>query len=405
MDVEFLDAQAVRSRLRRYLEEYDEFHWAVAWGTHADFAQQLFAYRAKFRNVTFGVAFSQTDPAIVDALVGTANGYVATKFAGGTYHPKVYGFRSGRRVVAIVGSANFTGGGLGKNLEAAVALTGTVEDPALAAILAFARTSAGYGQRVTKPYADAYRASCIRAGRLPKPPRDPVPAGRIDASGRVVTIDWDEYDRRVRSSRHHDPTRSLELIAVVRRWFATETSFARFSPAQRKAVAGILGEYQKNGPDLDREWGWFGSMRGAGDFANRIEEKRPLTRQGTRWHPSERRGDAHAIQPILYAFPAGVRAIVADGRSAHRDSAAFDEAPRHLPLRLQTEHCCGFGGAGLRPYDSRSRQLLGAGSRTNQGVCLVQCGQARPSRRRAVGGPRGDARRAILSSLAGPFRA
>jgi hypothetical protein len=37
-------------------------------------------------------------------------------------------------------------------------------------------------------------------------------------------------------------------------------------------VAGILGEYQKVGPDLNREWGWFGSMRGMGDFANRIEE-------------------------------------------------------------------------------------------------------------------------------------
>lgn len=272
MYAEFLEAQDVQRRLKHYMENYDEFHWAVAWGTDVDLSEQLFGYRAKFTNVTFGVAFSQTDPAIVDALVGVANGYIATKFAGGTYHPKVYGFRSGRRVAAIVGSANFTHGGLGKNLEAAVALTGTIDDPALANLLAFARTSAGYGQEVTQPYADAYRASYVRAARLPKPPRDPVPAERVGAAVKVMTMDWDEYSGRVQSSRHHNVTKSLELIAVARRWFATEASFANFSTAQRKAIAGILGEYQKDGPDLDRDWGWFGSMSGAGDFANRIEE-------------------------------------------------------------------------------------------------------------------------------------
>lgn len=272
MDVEFLVAQAVRRKLRRLMDEHDEFHWAVAWGSHGDMTRRLLANRAKFRNVTFGVAFSQTDPGLVSALVGVPHSYVATRFAGGTYHPKVYGFRSGSRVAAIIGSANFTGGGLGKNLEAAVALTGTIDDPALADIIAFARASAGYGRRVTQPYADAYSASCIRAARLPKVPRDSVPEERVAAAGAIMAMDWDDYARRVRASRHHDVDRSLELIAVARRWFATEASFARFPAPQRKAVAGILGEYQKTGPDLDREWGWFGSMRGAGDFANRIEQ-------------------------------------------------------------------------------------------------------------------------------------
>lgn len=275
MHAEFLEAQVVQQRLKQYMDHYDEFHWAVAWGTDVDLLEQLFGHRAKFTNVTFGVAFSQTDPAVVDALVGVANGYIATKFKGGTYHPKVYGFRSGKQVAAIVGSANFTHGGLGKNFEAAVALTGTIDDPALANILAFARTSARYGQEVTQPYADAYRASYVRAARLPKPPRDPVQTARIGAAGKVMAMNWDEYSRRVRSSRHHNVTKSLELIAVARRWFATEASFASFSPAQRKAIAGILGKYQKYDLDLEREWGWFGSMGAAGDFANRVADNDP----------------------------------------------------------------------------------------------------------------------------------
>ncbi len=190
MHAEFLEAQVVQQRLKQYMDHYDEFHWAVAWGTGVDLLEQLFGHRAKFTNVTFGVAFSQTDPAVVDALVGVANGYIATKFKGGTYHPKVYGFRSGKQVAAIVGGANFTHGGLGKNFEAAVALTGTIDDPALANILAFARTSARYGQEVTQPYADAYRASYVRAARLPKPPRDPVQTARIGAAGKVMAMNW-----------------------------------------------------------------------------------------------------------------------------------------------------------------------------------------------------------------------
>ncbi|MEH3063112.1 MAG: phospholipase D family protein [Methylobacterium radiotolerans] len=272
MDVDFLDARAVQHRLRRNLEDYDEFHWAVAWGTDVDLATALFENRSKFRNVTFGVAFSQTSPDIVDRLVGAKHAYVATSFPKGTYHPKVYGFKSGRRVAAIVGSANFTHGGLGKNLEAAVALSGTVDDPALAAILAFVQASAGYGQAVTKSYATAYRASYEQAARLPKPRHDPVPAVRVAHAAEIVTMEWGDYARRVHSSQHHDVAQRLGLIGVARRWFATEVSFAHFSDAQRKAIAGTLGEAQKDGSDLDREWGWFGSMRGSGDFANRIRE-------------------------------------------------------------------------------------------------------------------------------------
>lgn len=272
MEVELLNVEAVRRRLTHYIEDYSEFHWAVAWGTYGTWAERLFAHRAKFRNVTFGVAFSQTDPKIIDALVGIANGYVATRFAGGTFHPKVYGFRSGKRAVAIIGSANFMRGGLGNNLEAAVALTGTMQDRALADVLAFAKSSADFGQTVTASYAAAYRASYTRAAALPKPPREPFPKTLAGAAAKVLTMDWADYVRRVWSSGHHDAGKSLQLITIARRWFATERSFAQFSTPQRKAVAGILGEYQKVGSDLDREWGWFGSMRGMGDFANRIEE-------------------------------------------------------------------------------------------------------------------------------------
>lgn len=294
MEVEFLKAAAVKRHLTKLIEEHDEFHWAVAWATGMPLVDSLIARRAKFVNVTIGVAFSQTDPDVVQALIGVPNSYVATRFAHGTYHPKVYGFRSGDRAAAIVGSANFTSGGLGNNHEAALLLTGMASEKLFRDIFEFTDTSARFGEAVTPAWAAAYRESYKRASRMPKLPRDPVPTRTSLPTGSVVSMEWPEFVRQVRKPRDHDIDNSLALLAIARRWFAETSSFADFSAPQRKAVAGILGEYQKTDDDLNRDWGWFGSMKGAGDFANRIDENDRFLAQAVDSIP--RTGDVTAHQ-------------------------------------------------------------------------------------------------------------
>lgn len=276
MQIRFLNAKAVDENLRRFIAEYDEFHWAVAWGSMTDAAKEMFKYPTKFRNVTFGVAFSQTHPDLVDRLLGLAGAAVATKFAKGTYHPKVYCFRSKGSAAAIIGSANFTFGGLAKNWEAAVCVTGDASDPVFADLFKFTKDSATLGETVTREFASAYRASFNRASRMPKPPCDPMEGlEQIKPEGfasSLVSMSWADYVDEVSTSTEHDVEDSLELLRIAQEWFASVRSFADLSPAQRKAIAGIIGKNQKNTPELDRDWGWFGSMKGAGDFANRIDK-------------------------------------------------------------------------------------------------------------------------------------
>lgn len=276
LKTEFLTADSIGRAISRLMSEYDEFHWAVAWGGFTPLAKELFTYAAKFRNVTFGISFCQTDPNLVDAFVGRDNCYIATKFAGGTYHPKVYCFRSGQRVAAVIGSANFTRGGTAANCEAAVELTGTVNDQALSDLLAFTKRSVGYGEPVTEELAAKYRLSYKRAARVPKLPRDPI-EGAPSTSVRLlnsalVSMRWDQYTQAVRSSAHHDVVDSLALLRIAQGWLSSVSSFEHLTTPQRKALAGVLGEYQKLDEELHRDWGWFGSMRGMGDFANRVEE-------------------------------------------------------------------------------------------------------------------------------------
>ncbi len=90
MEIEFLTGGAVESAVKRLMADYDEFHWAVAWGTSTSLSQNMIFHRAKISAVTFGLAFAHTDPDLVAKLVGVKGCYVVTKFPGGTFHPKVW---------------------------------------------------------------------------------------------------------------------------------------------------------------------------------------------------------------------------------------------------------------------------------------------------------------------------
>lgn len=280
MQIEFLNARGVDAALDRLIGEHDEYHWAVAWGTHNKTAKAALTQRRKFKAVTFGLSFAHSDPDLIDALCGIKGARVVTSFPGGTYHPKIYAFKTGKDVCAIVGSANFTPGGLKSNHEAAVMMTGTVNDDALADILAFCRDSAELGEPVTEELAARYRISCERSARLPRVPRDPikdVSSNRIKAlTSPVVNMSWAKYAKAIRGSQHHNVKQSLELLRIAQTWLAGVGSFAELSSPQRKAIAGILGAGERAaGTELDHDWGWFGSMQAAGDFTNRIAENDP----------------------------------------------------------------------------------------------------------------------------------
>jgi hypothetical protein len=238
-------------------------------------AEKLLRHSDKFREVTFGIDFSHTDPALIERLVGLKGAKVATKFAGGTYHPKVYCFRSGDKAAAIVGSANFTRGGLNLNHEAAVLVEGNASDPFFTDLLRFTKQSAALGEPVTQEFAAAYRLSHRRASLLPRPPRDPLTGltrERIRAlSAPLLKMTWAEYEHLLSKSRHHDVPKSLELLRLAQQWLASVTSFSDLSIGRRQAIAGlVVDRRERSEPGLGNDWGWFGSMRGMGDFASLI---------------------------------------------------------------------------------------------------------------------------------------
>lgn len=125
--------------------------------------------------------------------------------------------------------------------------------------------------------AKSYRLQfeAVKALRKPKNPVMPSDgAAWRQFTSPLVEMDWSAYLSAVRSSRYHELDKRLSLLRTCQRLFASAGSFGELSPNEWKAIAGVIGEAQKRDSGLDdHDWGWFGSMRGMGDFANRIAEQ------------------------------------------------------------------------------------------------------------------------------------
>src|SRR3546814_18027851 len=117
MQLSLVDAKLSARRLSALIEKHDRISIAVAWGGVTPIAETLLANTSKFEFVLLGVEFSATDPDLINRLVDVQNAFVA-KHRPGCFHPTIFYFQSGAKAEAIVGSANFTKGGLDSNWEA-----------------------------------------------------------------------------------------------------------------------------------------------------------------------------------------------------------------------------------------------------------------------------------------------
>ncbi len=272
----FLGTKEIPLKLSELINEYDEFFWAVAWGSFTNTAKVFFQNHEKIKYVSFGVTGCLTAPDFIDKLVGVENAKIVSEFSGGTFHPKIYGFRSNERFAAIVGSANFTFGGLSNNCEAATLIEGAASDPFFKDLVNFTEECASIGEPITNEYARKYRAKHRLASRLKKPPHDPMAGHRTDnsmtAAGSLDAMTWEQYVAKVKGARNHDIHVSLKLLRVAQSWFASSTSFSDLNLEQRNAIFGTLYGKQVLPEYPSIEWGWFGSMYGFGDLKNRVKE-------------------------------------------------------------------------------------------------------------------------------------
>lgn len=272
--IELLDAKETGFRLKKLIKKHEKISIAVAWGACAPVGEELLRHKAKFREVIVGVNAAFSDPDFIDGLIGVRNAYVA-KEKKGIFHPKIYYFQTGGQVEVVVGSSNFTNGGLTKNTEANILLRGCDDDEIFKNISNKISEYASLGHPVTQKIADLYRRH-VDVQKKKARVKDPVLPGEKTwgaVTSELATMSWQEFYDLAKRDENHDFTKRLCLIRKVQIMFSGNRQFSDFSISERRGVAGILGhaEAKKNGLG-EYDWGWFGWMQQALGLPGVIEK-------------------------------------------------------------------------------------------------------------------------------------
>jgi HKD family nuclease len=261
MRVSLLEGNAIARGLAILIEKHDRIAIAVAWGGLSPVAETLLANTSKFDSILLGLDFSATDPDLIDRLVDVPNAFVC-KNRPGCFHPKIFYFQSGTKADAIVGSANFTRGGLGVNYEASVHAKGVADNPFFEEVRKQLRSYSNLRLPITKPLAESYRRAAEAADNAPRPKNPILPHERKDwerVTSPLGIMSWKDFVKSARQDRHHDFKKRMLLMREIQQMFARTASFRDLSVAEWKGIAGVLRDREAEEAELDGfDWGWFG---------------------------------------------------------------------------------------------------------------------------------------------------
>lgn len=114
-----VDGSHLLQRLRKHLKKANHVDIAVAWAKPCDAIDELeisAKNNTKIR-IAVGLSYNSTNPTTLDRLKEFADLRIGTSPSNGIFHPKYYCFRTPKKTICWVGSANLTNGGFRSNAE------------------------------------------------------------------------------------------------------------------------------------------------------------------------------------------------------------------------------------------------------------------------------------------------
>jgi len=268
------------------MKRYSRYDWAVAWAScNSDAAKLLGECSDRIESLTVGLHFYQTHPDFLQQFYD----HPKVRFIqspSGVFHPKVFLFSNANgEWTAVVGSANLTGAGLGKNEEISVVF-GSQSGAPEGLFTRLENQLAEYwddGVSMTLDEVHAYRSMWKRqaparnklAGKYGSSSqkrkwRKGSDGGKAPTETGILSQTWNQFYRTVQQDPHHTVEGRSEVLKTFRQWFQTHEHFSSMDELTRKRIAGISVE--KNS---EIDWLWFGSMKGAGYFKNAVITNSP----------------------------------------------------------------------------------------------------------------------------------
>ena len=276
MKVTFLTTRQIKKKLHQLMNEFDEFFWAVAWGSNGPLADKLLFNANKIQKILIGIHFSQTDPKLLDRLANNPGVRVAPTDGKGIFHPKAYHFQSGNKAASIIGSANFTKSGMTNNVESAVLLEGNCDSEPFLSIKSLIESQWAKGRLIDDEFLASYKLKYIADKPARRKLNKPLRIHRASDNAvnpDLLTKTWREYVKTLKTNSLTDFDNRLVMLRKAHLVLNRATAFSGLSDEERKAIAGTVGPKELLGNDLDDiDWQCFGSMFPAGKFKNRIAE-------------------------------------------------------------------------------------------------------------------------------------
>jgi hypothetical protein len=226
-----------------------------------------------------GTHFYQTNPEFIEAFLDCSN----VRFVwnpDGVFHPKVYLFEKPTgEWECLVGSPNFTHGGMDSNDEITVVVTDS-DHGGQEALSSFKAAIEGYWEKarpLTQGDLVAYRAAWKRKqpirmnlqGKFGNPHKDNSDdKGRYPLGSDILRMPWAEFFDKVQAEKitqiDHSMEARLKVIEVAKQLFAKHVHFNSIDRDGRRSIAGLSGVVG------DVDYGLFGSMTGAGMFKQAV---------------------------------------------------------------------------------------------------------------------------------------
>jgi HKD family nuclease len=266
----------LENEFKRLMEDYNNFHWATAWASSGSVLfKQLLYHKQKTKKIVVGIHFYQTHPDFIEAFLNNQKVHFIQQ-PQGTFHPKVYLFSNNQtNWELIVGSANFTAGAFSCNTE--VNLLITQEDDhsnnIYKAVIEIIEQTFNLGITYKQTDLDNYRIIWENqkekikslSGQYGSKMRKPKPILEVP----MLIRNWKQFMEEVDKEGSENLSKRLKVIEIAQELFNKVNHFDQLTEDERKFIAGIPNKLDIEGAD---DWAYFGSMRGAGFFKNKIKQ-------------------------------------------------------------------------------------------------------------------------------------
>lgn len=218
--------------------------------------------------------------------------------------------------MCIIRSPNFTSAAFSDNIEIAVRLDSTSANArgTYDLLRRIINEHWSLGKQLTQDMLNKYRS----IWELKKPERNSL-AGAYGSKHRnpstpteeieLLTLTWSDFVSRVKHEEHDAFEMRVEVLRRARAYFRSKTHLANMEKEERRRIAGLPCR------DSGTDWGYFGSMKGAGWFQKAINANDRNLSDAIDAVPSDGlvvRSDFDAfVRSFRKSFPEGERVAVA----------------------------------------------------------------------------------------------